>query len=238
MRTTWASWAGAMACCGALVAADPMAEAQRLFGAGRPAEAASLLGKEARAGRLGPDGWFNLGQAHSAAGEPGKALWAWRQGLRGAPRDGGLRGWVGQARQRTGGTGEHPLSQWLGGLRLEEWACGLMASTVALAGWLAVGWKRGGRMARGWGWVAGVQGMLALGWWLAWMGQRWSPDAVVVAREAAVVVAPVEAAKTVRTLPEGMEVRELRRFGEWSEVELDGTRAGWLRTSQLWRDMP
>lgn len=219
-----------------LVAADPYDEAQQLFAVGRPAEAAAVLGRALGRGSAGPDGWFNLGQAYSASGEPGKALWAWRQGLRVAPRDGGLRASVAQARQRTGGLGLHPLAQWTGWARAEEWAVGALAGSVTLAGWLAMGWLRGGRRSRGVGWVIGAQLFMAGGWLASALGERWSPDAVVVVREAAVAVAPVPEAKAVRTLAEGVEVRVLRRHGDWVEVEVDGARSGWLRATQLWGD--
>lgn len=225
-----------MGWCGVMLAADPMAEAQKLFAVGRPAEAAAVLGKVVRAGPVGADVWFNLGQAYSAAGEPGKALWAWRQGVRSAPRDGGLRQMVAQARQRTGGTGVHPLAVWTGWLRLEEWAAGLMLATLALLGWMVAGWTKGRGPLRRWAWFAGAQGVLAAGWLAAWLGLARSPDAVVVTREAAVALAPVAESKVSRTLTEGAEVRVIRRFGDWAEVELDGARAGWIRSDQVWLD--
>lgn len=219
-----------------LVAADPYDEAQQLFAVGRPAEAAAALGKALRTGSAGPDAWFNLGQAYSASGEPGKALWAWRQGLRVAPRDGGLRASVAQARQRTGGLGVHPLAQWTGWARVEEWAAGALLGSVTLVGWLATGWVRRGRRGRAFGWVVGAQLFLASGWVASVLGERWSPDAVVVVREASLAVAPVPEARAVRTLAEGVEVRRMRRHGDWVEVELDGARAGWVRGVHLWGD--
>ncbi len=219
-----------------LAAADPYEEAQQLFAVGRPAEAAAVLGKALRTGSAGPDAWFNLGQAYSASGEPGKALWAWKQGVRVAPRDGGLRASVAQARQRTGGLGVHPLAQWAGWARVEEWAAGAMVGSATLAVWLATGWVRGGRRWPGFGWVIGTQFFLAAGWLASALGDRWSPDAVVVVREASVAVAPVPEAKAVRTLAEGVEVRVLRRHGDWVEVEVDGARMGWLRAVQIWDD--
>ena len=236
-RRAGGGWLGLALVCGlGLVAADPYSEAQQLFAVGRPAEAAAVLGKALGRVEAGPDAWFNLGQAYSASGEPGKALWAWRQGLRVAPRDGGLRASVAQARQRTGGLGVHPLTQWTGWARLEEWAAGALGGSVALGGWLATGWLRGGRRLRGGGWMMGAQVLVAAGWLAAVLGERWSPDAVVVVREASVAMAPVPEAKAVRSLAEGVEVRALRRHGDWVEVEVDGTRAGWLRAAQLWGD--
>ncbi len=232
----WAAWPHVLG------APDPMQEAQKLFAVGRPAEAAVVLAKVVKSGPVGADVWFNLGQAWSASGEPGRALWAWRQGLREAPRDPGLRRSVAQARQRAGGTGGHPLTQWLGWARPEEWAAGTVAASLALAGWWVVGWKWGGKWGgkglRGLGWVAGLQVFLAAGWLGAVMGLRWSPDAVVVVREAPVALAPVPEAKTVRTLLEGSEVRGLRRHGDWTEVEWEGQRVGWVRTGHLLGDTP
>ena len=105
-----------------------------------------------------------------------------------------------------------------------------------MAVWLATGWVRGGRRWPGFGWVIGTQFFLAAGWLASALGDRWSPDAVVVVREASVAVAPVPEAKAVRTLAEGVEVRVLRRHGDWVEVEVDGARMGWLRAVQIWDD--
>lgn len=234
LRGVLVGW-GCIGCVGlGLLAADPHDEAQQLFAVGRPAEAAAVLGRAVRTGSAGPDAWFNLGQAYSASGEPGKALWAWRQGLRVAPRDGGLRASVAQARQRTGSLGVHPLAQWTGWARVEEWAAGALLGSVTLGVWLATGWLRGGRRFRGLGWVMGAQFFLGAGWLASALGETWSPDSVVVTREASVVVAPVPEAKVVRTVTEGVEARTLRRHGDWVEVELEGRRAGWLRADHLW----
>ena len=78
---------------------------------------------------------------------------------------------------------------------------------------------------------------MAAGWIGSLLGEAWSPNAVVVTREAQVMFAPVSEAGTAKTLPEGAEVRVLRRFGDWSEVEVDGQRAGWIRTGQWWGDL-
>lgn len=233
----WATWFLASWCSASSLRADPMEEAQKLFAVGRPAEAAALLGKAAADGKAGPDAWFNLGQACSASGEPGKALWAWRQGLRSAPRDGGLRTAAAEARRRTGGTGAHPLALLTGWLRPEEWASGLLGATAGIAAWMLAIRAEQGRRRQGLAWLAGLQAIMAAGWLGSMLGTAWSPNAVVVVRQAEVALAPVPEAKPVVTLPEATEVRVLRTFREWSEVEQDGRRLGWLRSDHLMRDV-
>ncbi len=231
------AWLSIALCGGASLLAEPMEEAQRLFAVGRPAEAAAVLGKAMAKGTATGDAWFNLGQAYSAAGEPGRALWAWRQGLREAPRDVGLRSLAGEARRRTGGMGAHPLAQLTGWLRPEEWAGCLLAASAVLAGWMLAFRSRPTLRRQGMAWLAGLHGAVAAGWVACLAGSAGSPDAVVVTREAPVALAPVPEALPVATLPEATEVRLLRTFGEWSEVEREGRRLGWVRTAQVWRDI-
>ena len=158
---------------------------------------------------------------------------AWRRGLNRSPRDTGLRAALNQARQRTGGIGDHPLAQLTGWLRVEEWGLLTLLATVALGVVCGIRQVRPTWAHRAIGGWAAVQLVLALGWLGALQGRRWSPDAVVVVRDAAVTVAPVAEGRQIRTLGEGMEVRLLRRFGEWREVALDGERVGWMRASAL-----
>lgn len=216
-----------------LGATDPLVEAQGLFSVGRPAEAAALLERVVASQAVSSDVWFNLGQAHFAAGDMGRAMAAWRRGLSRSPRDTGLRAALNQARQRTGGIGDHPLAQLTGWLRVEEWGLLTLMATVGLVVvWAVREWRPTG-MRLGMGWWVGVQLVLAVGWLGSLQGRHWSPDAVVVVRDAAVTVAPVSEGRQVRTLGEGVEVRLLRRFGEWREVALDGERLGWMRASAL-----
>ena len=126
-------WGGMFLCVGLALSglASPVEEAGKLFALGRPAEAAALLDRVVRTNAHSSDLWFNLGQARSQAGEPGRAMVAWRRANRLDPRDGAVRAALEQARQRLGTTGTHPLGQLSGWLRDEEWA----ALVLARASW-------------------------------------------------------------------------------------------------------
>ncbi|MFM8357076.1 MAG: SH3 domain-containing protein, partial [Verrucomicrobiota bacterium] len=83
---------------------------------------------------------------------------------------------------------------------------------------------------RGTGWGAALA--MAL-WGAAWWHESALPDALVVAREAAVRASPSAAVKAAGTLPLGAEVRVLRSFGAWREVARGGQRQGWVEAGAL-----
>lgn len=208
--------------------ASPVEEAGKLFALGRPAEAAALLDRVVRTNAHSSDLWFNLGQARSQAGEPGRAMVAWRRANRLDPRDGAVRAALEQVRQRLGTTGTHPLGQLSGWLRDEEWAALVLAGTLALG--VAGVWRRI-RSEVGVALIAAlavVQLLLVAGWASAAVGRQLSPNAVIVQRDVSAVQAPVAEARKTRALSEGVEVRALRFHGDWVEVSLDGVRAGWI----------
>lgn len=214
-------------------AAEPADEAGKLFAMGRPAEAASALERTLRTNALSADLWFNLGQARLQAGEPGRAMAAFRRGHQLSPRDGGIRAAMEQLRQKVGTSGPHPLSTMTGWLRDEEWAVLALLATVGLGGVLAWRVIRPEASSSRWVLVALVQIFLVTGWASAWLGRGLSANAVVVQRDLAVVQAPVPEARSIGTLAEGVEVRVLRQHGAWAEVEVDGRRAGWIPRSAM-----
>lgn len=214
-------------------AAGPMDEAGKLFAMGRPSEAASALERTLRTNALSADVWFNLGQARLQAGEPGRAMAAFRRGHQLAPRDGGIRAAMEQLRQKVGTSGPHPLAVMTGWLRDEEWAVLALVSTMGLGG--VLGWRalRPESSSSRWVLVAAVQLVLVFGWGAAWIGRGLSANAVVVQRDLTVVQAPVPEARSIGSLAEGVEVRVLRQHGAWAEVEVDGRRAGWIPRSAM-----
>lgn len=217
-------------------AAGPTDEAGKLFAMGRPSEAAVALERRLRTNALSADLWFNLGQARLQAGEPGRAMAAFRRGHQLAPRDSGIRAAMEQLRQKVGTSGPHPLVTLTGWLRDEEWAVLALMATVGLGG--VLGWRAMRPESAGSRWlmVAVVQLLLVTGWGAAWVGRGLSANAVVVQRDLSVVQAPVPEARSIGTLAEGVEVRVLRQHGAWAEVEVDGRRAGWIPRSAMTPD--
>lgn len=217
-------------------AAVPMDEAGKLFAMGRPSEAAGALERTLRTNALSADLWFNLGQARLQAGEPGRAMAAFRRGYQLAPRDAGIRAALDQVRQKVGTSGPHPLAVMTCWLRDEEWATLALMATAGLGG--VLGWRavRPGTSGSRWLVLAAIQLFLATGWAAARMGRGFSANAVVVQRDLSVVQAPVPQARSIGTLAEGVEVRVLRQHGAWAEVEVDGRRAGWIPRSAMTLD--
>jgi hypothetical protein len=68
-------------------AEDPFNAAVARYQEGDVVTAANLFQSYARAHADDPNGWYNLGVAAHAAGDPGRAGWAWLRTLRIAPRD-------------------------------------------------------------------------------------------------------------------------------------------------------
>lgn len=177
----------------------------------------------------------NLGTAWYRKGEPWRAVACWRQGRWLDPRESDLRANLALAASELGAEETEALAA-LGWIRVEE--AGLLA---ALLGWLWLGAWAWGRWAgrqpggldvfrRGTGWGA----LLAAGVWGAvWWHEAAMPDALVVAREAAVRPSPSAAVKASGTLPLGSEVRVLRSFGAWREVARGGQRQGWMEAAAL-----
>ena len=216
-----------------LHAGQPAYDAGKLFMLGRYAEAATMMDGLVRTNPHSADLWFNLGQARAQAGEPGRAMAAWRQAHRLAPRDGGIRRALSQVREKLGTTGVHPLGWATGWLRDEEWALLAIGASVALGVAMV---RRRLSMAAGSGSLTlavTLQLLLGACWVAALMVRHFSANAVVLQRDVSAVQAPVAEAKAIRPLPAGTEVRVLRAHGEWMEVAVDGSRVGWMPRSTL-----
>lgn len=216
--------------------AQPASDAGKLFVLGRYAEAATLMDGVVRTNRHSADLWFNLGQAWSQSGEPGRAVAAWRQAHRLAPRDAGVRQALSQAREKLGTNGVHPLGWATGWLRDEEWA---LLALLASAGLGLAMVRRRWSMSAGTGSLAlavALQVLFGGGWVAALLGRQFSADAVVILRDVSAVQAPVPEARPVRPMANGTEVRVLRTHGDWMEVAVDGSRVGWLPRSALAMD--
>ncbi len=216
-----------------LCAAQPAADAGKLFLLGRYAEAATLMDGLVRTNPHSADLWFNLGQARAQAGEPGRAVAAWRQAHRLDPRDGGIRRALSQVREKLGTTGVHPLGWATGWLRDEEWALLAIGASVGLG---AAMLRRRLFLSAGSGSLALVVALQLLfggGWVAALLVRHFSANAVVIQRDVSAVQAPVPEAKAIRPLPAGTEVWVVRTHGEWMEVSVDGSRVGWMPRSAL-----
>ena len=212
------------------------ADAAKAYDENRLADA--IAGWEALVaeGQNQPETLFNLGNAHYRSGNLGKAILAYRQAQRLAPRDPDIRANLGFAAQSAGI--ELPARKPLAALLLDfsraEWlgfgaACFWLLA-AALGAWIL--WPRFRFVSRPA--VAAFSALLLLA--LAGLALHrdldQTPEGVVMAREQKILSSPLETATPLLAVPEGAFVRMLESRGTWIEVRLDATR-GWLPAAAL-----
>ena len=187
----------------------------------------------------------NLAQCRLLAGDLGRAIAAYRRGLRLFPHDRDLQRGLAYVRSRveyplTGDLAEAARPRDPGGLLTRAPMPFVRLGGLALAIW-AVGWFV---LARAWvtvrgGWAVGGGGLIlaaaGLGGWLAWEDDRlrahWAEPAAVVLGSGADLRTGNSDEYPKRLdgrLPAGVELKVLGRRGGWLHVDLaDGT-AGWV----------
>jgi tetratricopeptide (TPR) repeat protein len=190
--------------------------------------------------------YFNVGNAWFKAGQVGRAIAAWRQGERLAPRDPSLRFNLQFARRKVSGS-DSPASGWqraLTALTLNEWS---ILTSVALWLWLVLLAIREARplwrpALRGYTATAGatVFVLVACVAAAASFGLR-ANSAVVIVPEAIVRTGPLEEARMLHQFRDGVEVEILDRkelnVGDhsqaWLQVRDSANRTGWLKEDQV-----
>lgn len=211
------------------------AAANKLYQQGNFAKAAASYEQLAQAGLVSPALQFNLGNARLKAGSEGRALAAYRQAQRLAPRDADLRANLQFARTRvTDNASLHPttLQNAFAWLTLNEW---LTLAGLAVAAWLTLlaarEWRANWRPKfSGATKLAGFASALLLlaaiaAWWL----NDSEPAAVIIANEAAVRSGPLDDATTVFTLKDGVELAVTATREDWLQVRDAQNRLGWIK---------
>lgn len=213
---------------------------------GRPQEAAAAYEKLLALGFESPNLLYNLAVAERRLGRPGRAIYALERLLRLEPGDEGarrflddLRTEVGKARRRGEGTaGLFPRRGFLhaAAARMRERDIDL---ALLLASFLTFGllwvrrFARGEALRLGLGIAAPVAAaILLVAAVLLWAKVRIEPaagEAVVLSPTgAALHEGPTSGSPETLRLPEGDVVRVLSRTGDWTEVEDEGGRRGWV----------
>ena len=187
-------------------------------------------------GQKQPETLFNLGNAHYRNGNLGKAILAYREAQRRAPRDPDIRANLGFAAQSAGielPARKPPAAllldfsraEWLGFGAICFW---LLAG--ALAAWIL--WPRFRFVSRPAAAVLAALLLLALVGLALHRDLDRTPEGVVMAREQKILSSPLETSTPLLAVPEGAIVRMLESRGTWVEVRTDAAR-GWLPAAAL-----
>jgi tetratricopeptide (TPR) repeat protein len=212
--------------------------ANKLYDAGKFAEAATAFEKLTVSGQSSAALYFNLGNAFFKSGRIGRAIAAYRQAERLAPRDPDVQANLQFARNQVQGPALAPnhWQRWLARLTLNEWA--LLAAAAVWLWFILLAllqWRPGLKPAlRNYVILTGAAGaLLCAGLGCAYSETRPARMAVVIARDVPVRGGPLDEAKTAFTLQDGAEVRVLDQKDDWLQVTTDPRRIGWLRRNQI-----
>ena len=223
-------------------AAEPQADfdnANRLFEAGKFAEAAAQYEKLIHQGNASAPVYFNLGNAHFRNGQTGRAIAAYRQAEWRTPRDPDLRANLDFARRAAADAGAPAtpgFSDWVRRLTLNEWAIGATAST-----WVFFGLLAGGRFKPGLAASLATTTRAAFVVWVFFVGGLFSAhrssrpgqEGVVIVSNAAARYGPFDESKSSFSLRDGTEVRVVDVKDAWFQVRDAQGRTGWLPAPQL-----
>lgn len=187
-------------------------------------------------GQKQPETLFNLGNAHYRSGNLGKAILAYRQAQRLAPRDPDIRANLGFAAQSAGIVlpAQPPPAGRLLDFSRTEW---LMFGSVcfwllvlALAAWILR--PRFRFVSRPAALVlAGLLVVALAGLW-AHHDLRQTPECVVMIGNQKVLSSPMETSTPLLAIPEGAILRKLDERGPWAQIRYDAVR-GWIPSSVL-----
>jgi hypothetical protein len=219
-------------------------QANRLYEQGRFTNAAAAYDKLIQAGHASTTLYFNLGNAWFKAGQPGRAIAAYRHAERLSPRDPNVRFNLQFARKQVTGSESRSLPLWrrcLQALTLTEW------TELAVGGWwlwfglLALReWKPDlKRPLRGYTATAGVVAVFVVA--CLGMAMREASalnEAVVVVPNVVVRRGPLEESQVFYQLRDGSEVtvldeKPVTEKEAWLQVRDDARRVGWLRRDQV-----
>jgi tetratricopeptide (TPR) repeat protein len=228
-------------------AADPIAlfdQANRLYEQGKFGEAASSYQQLVAAGHVSPTIYYNLGNAWFKAGQPGRAVAAYRHAQELAPRDPNVRFNLNFVRQHATGSATPPIEswqRWLARLTVNEWT---ILAAVLLWLWLLVLIMRELRPSarlglRGLAVIAGVVALISgIAAGLATYSTTARREAVVIVPQTIVRFGPLEDSREYYQLRDGAEVlvldeKRLSPNEAWLQVRDSSRRVGWLKRDQV-----
>jgi tetratricopeptide (TPR) repeat protein len=227
-------------------------QANRLYEQGKFTEAAAAYEQLVQRGHRSDTLFHNLGNAWFKAGQDGRAIAAYRQGLILAPRNPDLRFNLQFVRKKVTGSESEPgpaWRRWLGQLTLNEWTLLAMVPFGAWCGLQALAEARPllRRALRSYSLALAVATVIFGGCLAAAVySQAHIRDAVVITPSAVVRYGPLEESQVFSQLPNGSEVTVLDEkkldAGATSQVWLQirdvARRTGWVKSDQVLRWQP
>jgi tetratricopeptide (TPR) repeat protein len=217
--------------------------ANRLYEQRKFQEAAQNYEKLLQAGAASPIIYFNLGNAWYKAGQLGRAIAAYREAQRLAPRDPNVRFNLQFVRKQVTGSEQQPgavWQQWLGNLTVNEWTITVMVAYWVFFILLMLGEIRASLRAalRLWTSAAAVV-CLALGFLFAAAIQYEQKEnaAVVVVPNTVVRYGPLDESDVYYQLRDGSELQVLDQKTaanqSWLMVQDAARRTGWLKRQEV-----
>jgi tetratricopeptide (TPR) repeat protein len=212
-------------------------EANKLYERELYAAAAAAYEELLTSGKQSAAVYFNLGNAWFKAGQLGKAIAAYRQASRLAPRDPDLRANLQFARaQRQGPSLTFTrFDWWLETLTINQWT---IVAAVGFWGWMLVlgamqvrpDWKPLLRRANFL--LLAVTICVGACLWLAWRNNS-RPLGIVIDPEASVRHGPLEESNSAFTVYDGAELEILDRKDRWVQVAAGNRQIGWVPKERL-----
>ena len=213
--------------------------ANKLYEEGKYAGGGAALQKLVQSGLVSDTLYFNLGNACYKAGQNGRAIAAYRQAERLAPRDPSVRFNLQFVRKKVNGNDNVPgrwWQRWLSRLTLNEWT---MLTTSSLWLWFLllalIQWRRElKRTLRSCINIFGTaSGLLAVCLGTALYDYYFNQPAIVIAREAVVRNGPLDESQSAYSVQDGMELTVLDQKDDWLQVSDARQRIGWLKRTEV-----
>ena len=179
--------------------------------------------------------WFNLGNAAYKAGQPGRAIAAYRMAERLTPRDPALRANLQFLRSKIYNDERTRVPWWQAAARLgtiNEWTILTAACFWILFFALACGEWTKRRYHKTIFVLLTATALSGAGLSAALHDQKYSSEAIVSAREVTVRFGPLDESQSAFQLRDGAEVKVLDSKGDWIQVRDAENRIGWMRRAE------
>jgi tetratricopeptide (TPR) repeat protein len=217
------------------LAAD-FSSANDLYAQGKFADAAAAYERALQSGTVSAAVYFNLGNAWFKSGQPGRALAAYREAERLAPRDADVRANLQFIRNQVQGPTMSPgvWERTLGTLSVNEWTVlTFIPFWICLLLLVVIQFRPSWNSAlRSYGWASGIATMVLGLCLISALSATSANRAVVIASEAQVRYGPLEDSNGVVTVHDGAEINVLDHKNDWLLVSV-GDRNGWLKRDQV-----